>query len=272
MLGKLLKHEIRQSGRSVMMVYIAAAAVVLLIGIALLAKITWLSLLGNLILGLVAVAGVLMTLVSVIKTFYDTCYGNQGYLTFTLPVKCSTLLFSKVVTCFIWIILSLVLGAACGAMMVLNTKAMADGDLAGFFRIFQMEEIQALLPTKQMMISGVAALLANLLLSILTFVGFVYFAVTIANTRPLQKHPKLFGFLTFFVSYGICNAIGTKLTYSLPLSLVVTEDRLKIAFTAMDSGEALFAFGLGGTLFMALVALVMLFVTGYIMEHKVNIK
>ena len=40
----------------------------------------------------------------------------------------------------------------------------------------------------------------------------------------------------------------------------------------MENSESVFSFGIGGTVFMALVALAMLFATGWIMEHKVNIK
>ena len=106
----------------------------------------------------------------------------------------------------------------------------------------------------------------------LTFVGYVYFAVTLANTRALQKHPKFFGFLIFFGIYSASNSLGAAFTSVLPLSVNITSEKVFIALTAMNSEDVLASFGLGGTIFMALIALGLLFATGYIMEHKVNIK
>ena len=106
----------------------------------------------------------------------------------------------------------------------------------------------------------------------LTFTGFVYFAVTLANTRALQKHPKFFGFLIFFGIYSVSNSLGAAFTSVLPLSVNITNEKVFIALSSMNEGDVLASFGLGGTVFMAIVAVGLLFVTGYIMEHKVNIK
>lgn len=109
MLGKLLKYELKHSARYVMLIYACAGVVTALMLIAMLAKMTWLSVIGSLVLYMVGIAAIFMTLVAVIRNFYETLYGRQGYLTFTLPVKSSRLLFSKVLVSFIWIILSCVL-------------------------------------------------------------------------------------------------------------------------------------------------------------------
>ena len=272
MLGKLLKNEIKHSARYVMTIYGCAAAMILFMFFGMLTKITWIGVVGSIILYVVAFIEIIMTLVSVIKNFYDTLYGNQGYLSFTLPVKCSTLLISKIIVSFIWIIFSFVLGGLCFLVIALNAKSAADGTLSGFFDVIRMSGVLEYLPSGAMIAKLVIIFVLMALMTILTFVGFVYFAVTLANTRPLQGHPKLFGFLIFFVSYGVTNSIGAKLTYSLPLAVSVTTDSVKIVFKAMDGMDSLFSFGIGGTIFMALVALGMLFATGYIMEHKVNIK
>ena len=112
------------------------------------------------------------------------------------------------------------------------------------------------------------------LLHILTLVGFIFFSVTIANTRPLQGHPLLFGLLTFFCSYGVGYAVSAKLTYSLPLAVYVSAQDVGLTFQNMSSeaDDYLFSFGIGGTIFIALAALGLLLFTGWIMEHKVNIK
>lgn len=272
MLGKLMKHEFKQSARSVMLIYASAAAVILFVFVGMLTKITWIGILGSIVLYIVALVGIVMTLVSVIKNFYDTLYSNQGYLSFTLPVKCSNLLLSKVLVSIVWIILAFVLAALCFLVIGMNAKATAEGSMEGIWDVLEMTGIKEMLPSGATLVKLLVLAVVLVLMVVLTFIGFVYFAVTMANTRVLQKHPKLFGFLIFFLTYGVSNAIATKLTYSLPLSLEISTENVKLAFVAMDHSEGMLSYGLGGTIFLALVALGMLFATGWVMEHKVNIK
>ena len=272
MLGKLMKHEFKQSARSVMLIYASAAAVILFVFIGMLTKITWIGIVGSIVLYVVALVGIVMTLVSVIKNFYDTLYSNQGYLSFTLPVKCSNLLLSKVLVSIVWIILAFVLAALCFLVIGMNAKATAEGSMEGIWDVLEMTGIKEMLPSGATLVKLLVLAVVLVLMVVLTFIGFVYFAVTMANTRVLQKHPKLFGFLIFFFTYGVSNAIATKLTYSLPLSLEISTENVKLAFVAMDHSEGMLSYGLGGTIFLALVALGMLLATGWVMEHKVNIK
>ncbi len=273
MLGKLLKFEFKHSARYVMLIYGCAGIFALFMLFGYLAKITFISIISSMVLYFVGIIAVVMTLVAVIKNFYDTLYGKQGYLSFTLPVKASSLLLSKVIIAFFWIIMSMILGAVIFLLIFLNAKGMVDGSLDGFFEVFKQSGLIDLLPSKAMVaeLAFYAALLV--LLNILVFVGFVFFSVTLANTRALQGHPKLFGFLIFFVSYCVSNSISVRLTYSFPLALHITNDKIFFAFKAMTDGtESLAAFGVGGTLFMAVAAVGLLVATGKIMEHKVNIK
>lgn len=272
MLGKLIKHEFKHSARYVTAIYACTAAVLAVMAIALVIKITWLSVVASIVLYVVGLLVVIMTLVAVIKNFYDTLYSNQGYLSFTLPVKCGTLLVSKVLVSFVWIIASIVALGLIYLVIFFNARAQSGEELGSILDLLKDSGMLEMLPSGEMIAKFIAYFAVMLLLTILTFVGFVYFSVTLANTRPLQKHPKLFGFLIFFGSYALTNSIGAKLTYSLPFSIAVNVDSIKIAFTSMERSDAVFSFGLGGTIFMALVALGMLFATGWIMEHKVNVK
>lgn len=273
MLGKLLKFELKHSARYVMTIYGCAAAIAVFMLIGLLTKVTFISVIGSIILYFTGIIAVVMTLVSVIKNFYDTLYGKQGYLSFTLPVKSSSLLLSKVIISFFWIIMSMVLMAAIFGLIFLNAKKQTDGALDGIFDVIKNSSIMEMLPSAAQIIKLIFIVAALILMNILVFVGFVYFSVTLANTRALQNHPKAFGFLIFFVSYSVANSIGAKLTYSFPLALRISAEKVFISFKPMDAMDGLTpSFGIGGTVFMAIVALGLLFATGWIMEHKVNVK
>ena len=272
MLGKLLKHEFRQSARSVTLVYISAAAVIAFVFIGMLTKITWIGILGSVLLHITALAALLMTLVSVIKNFYETLYSNQGYLSFTLPVRCPALLGSKVIVSMIWTILSFVLAAVCYRVIGMNIKATAEGSMEGIWDIIELAGLKEMLPSGATLVKLAVIFVLLVLMLVFSFVSFVYFAVTVANTRVLQKHPKLFGFLIFFLTFGASSAIQTKLTYSVPLSLEISTQDVKLAFIPMTESSSMLTYGLAGVIFMTLVAVGLLILTGWIMEHKVNIK
>ena len=272
MLGKLLKHEFRQSARSVTLIYASAAAVIAFIFIGMLTKITWIGVVGSIVLYLVALTALIMTLVSVIRNFYETLYSNQGYLSFTLPVRCPALLGSKVIVSMVWVILSFVLAALCFLVIGMNARATAEGSMEGIWDVIEMTGLKEMLPSGATLVKLAVLFVLAVLMLVFSFVSFVYFAVTVANTRVLQKHPKLFGFLIFFLTYGATNAVSTKLTYSVPLTVEISTQDVKLAFVAMDQSSSMLCYGLAGILFTTLVAVGLLILTGWIMEHKVNIK
>lgn len=273
MLGKLIKHEIRHSARYTMSIYMAVAALVAIMGLALITKTTWIGLMGCMALYITGIAAVIVTLVSVIKNFYDTLYGRQGYLTFTLPVKCSTLLISKVIVSFMWIIISFIVMVLTGVLIFLYAKQRTEGTFDLFGDALAISGLLEMLPSgvvvaKFLIVMGLLAVI-----TILTYVGYVYFTVTLANTRALQAHPKLFGGIIFFVLFLVVNIISAKLTEIIPLTFNVTSENAYLAFENMSMAEnVILSYGIGGTIFSGIVAVVLLFATGYIMEHKVNLK
>ena len=138
---------------------------------------------------------------------------------------------------------------------------------------FLVSGLAELLPSGLVIAEAAIVLVIMALLTVITYVGYVFFVVTIANTRPFQSHPKLFGALLFLVIFSLVNTIGNVLTETLPLTFNVATDRVFFAFADMFSVEGtLLSYGVGGTIFSAIVAGGLLAATGYIMEHKVNIK
>lgn len=71
-----------------------------------------------------AFASIALTAVLTHYRFYKTLYTDEGYLTFTLPVKRETLIFSKTLNTFIWHVLHAVLLIICIfiAMLIISTE------------------------------------------------------------------------------------------------------------------------------------------------------
>ncbi len=273
MLGKLIKHELRHSARYTMSIYTAVIVISAVMGLSLLSSATWLGVMSCFALYAAGFIAVIITLVSVIKNFYDTLFGRQGYLTLTLPVKCSNLLISKVIVSFIWIVASFLLMVLTFIMIFFYAKERSSGYFSLISDAISLSGILEMLPSASTVISLLMVAAVWAIVTIFTYVSFVYFTVTVANTRALQSHPKILGGLIFLGIFSFNNTVGNILTQYIPFTFNVGSDRVYFAFEQMGRAEeALLSYGVGGTVFSGLFALGLLWLTGYILEYKVNLK
>ncbi len=273
MLGKLIKNEFKQTSKSLVAVYSAAGVSIIIMLLSYVTKIAWLGATGSVALLFIGVAAILMTLVMVINNFARSLYGAQGYLSFTLPVKASSLLFSKFIVSFIWIVLSYIVMMLTVFIVVWYARSQSGGMLESLFSMFSELQIVGDLPTLTLIIKYIAILGSGSIITVISFVSFIYFAVTVANTKKFQHKPVLFGMIFFFCAYFVNKTVSTELTLDLPLSLYVSGDGIGIALESMNNASsALFTYGIGGKLFTLVFSIILLVVTGVIMEKKVNVK
>ena len=90
--------------------------------------------------GLLAVVMVLAIIAACFLVFFIICahfYRNlmtdEGYLTFTLPVKTSEILWSKLITAMLWTIISVVVIGLCVLMFVGLSTAASFGAMRNSF-------------------------------------------------------------------------------------------------------------------------------------------
>lgn len=113
MLNKLLKHEFRATGRIMLPTLIGLLVMSIMAGISLRimsgqARIFWVFqvimglLQGAFFAGLFAVC--ILVIVLIVIRFYKSLMGNEGYLSFTLPVTVDGHLWSKLITSFVWMV------------------------------------------------------------------------------------------------------------------------------------------------------------------------
>lgn len=123
MLGKLLKYDMRYVARIMPIMYLVAFAMSLLMSLVvfLISKLTEMSFilimllpLWVLALAVIAYSGVIMIASRIYKTFYS----DQGYLTFTLPVTSSQLIWSKVLLYVIWQLIGMIVAIICVALPI----------------------------------------------------------------------------------------------------------------------------------------------------------
>ena len=126
MFGKLLKHELKHTARYHFAILLVSLAATVAMGVSLLFEAESVLSIAMLPLVLIAAAVIIISLVSVIKNFYETIFSRQGYLTMTLPVNGRQLLISKVIISFFWIIVSYIAAFLPFVFIIMHIKKQLD--------------------------------------------------------------------------------------------------------------------------------------------------
>lgn len=271
MLGKLIKNEFKTSAHSVLNIYLAAAITIGVMMLSYVAKIKWISTLSTVALLFISVIAVIITLVAVITNFYKTLYGNQGYLSFTLPVKSGQLLTAKALVSFAWILISYIITIAIWVGVYFYASAMVGKDtITAITTLMQMVEGMPNLTVIRQLLMLFCAMIFT---QIAVFIAQVYFAITLANTKTFQKIGMVSAIFIFFAVFVAMQIIIGILTSYVPLSLVAGPEGLYISFTQsmLDSYGGL-TLGLSGFLFQVCTAVGLFAVTAYLMKNKINVK
>ncbi len=216
MLGKLLKHEFRATGRTMLPVYgaVLLLAVLANLSIRLLERNVgpFLSILFGLviaafIIGIIAAA--IMTAVLMIKRFYTNYLKDEGYLMHTLPVSVHGLVWSKMIVSMVWFLCTFIVIW----LVILLTALLQTGtSLAQFFAGFpSWAEIREGLDQYGIRLGdlwfiGLEALLCVLVSGLFTCLHF-YAAMSLGH---MFAKDKILLSIVFFVGISFVLSMDTK--------------------------------------------------------------
>lgn len=287
MLKKCLKYDLQAIGRIwwILAVIMMGAALIAGLGFRALLQITFnpdsegvivfLAIVGFLaailsIFGMIA--GLTVSVILVYWRTYTNFYTDEGYLTFTLPVKRSTLYLSKVLTAAIVETATLlVFFLGVGLILLIAPPTTVGG---GIISPVVYTSIGDLFADAWGVVGGwlivwIIALIPLLFLTQLYASGLVFLCMTIGSVIA-KKHKLL-------AAIGIYYAISAVLSFvSQFISLFLSAGVMSIIFTALSSGMLI-----GGTtitamiliagLIVACLAMVLHFTTVHLLEKKLNL-
>ncbi len=275
MLGKLIKNDFKASAHTMLGIYAVAFAAFVASGIAFMGdntEPTPLQLILAVLLIFISFAILIVPVFQLISYFNKSLYSNQGYLSYTLPVKGSSLLLSKGIVSFSWILLSFVQFAAVYVLIYAGLMNRVSPEV----REVLNQLYQAMNgPEKDALIKSLLVLLAVALFEIIFLIAQIFFTITLSNVKPFNSFGNLGGIILFIVVFLFSNSIFMKLTTAFPLTLCVNFDRVYLAkfpMTEIATEGIFFTIGLGGAIFQAAAAVLMFIATEYLMSKKVNIK
>ncbi len=276
MLGKLLKYEVKDTLRIIPFFYAITAVLACLSLLAGKLELGWFKVTSSVLLLLVGIAVFVVTLVVICMRYYKNLYSNEGYLSFTLPLKPHLHLVSKSIVSFMWAILSVLV--CLGAFFVALNGLGVDGAVWSSV----LDQIE-----RSGMGNYIYAIIPMVCLSILYLMSQVYFSITMAN-RPAFHNIGQAGasILLFLATNVVLKIVETILTIIIPFSLSVSlTGSFDISLTAQNMVGYLMenlnnpnpnpsnmVIGLGGYTFDIIMVFVLFYLTGRIMNKKVSLR
>ena len=275
MLAKLIKHELRMTSRTFIPVYLLALfmSVMQRISVSLLNarelgqfdaafadSMFSISMLITFAYTISLAAVGFASAFFIISRFYKSMTTNEGYLTHTLPVKTSTLIWSKAITALIWTISSILIIGITVLILTAGTEAFRESipsivnGFKNFIRSYNGEGNPFILG-----IEWVLSVLSNWLF----FIFSVYASIAIGQLCSKYRIAASLG--AYFL---IDMAVRFVKTF---ISIPIAENA--IAFDVMDIISLLSNRYLPLSIaFTGILAMFLYFVTWYIFTHKLNLE
>lgn len=208
MLGKLLKYEMKATARVFFPIY----GLILLLAVV--NRLIWKINVQNFdiprmitmsVYVMLIVAAFVITLVVTIQRFNKNLLGDEGYLSFTLPVKTHSQIDAKMIITLLWSVLSILVSAASVFILVANPETLTQfsrfcAQVGDLYRQY-----------------GFSAHLIALETILLTVVGFlssileIYAAIVVGN---LAGRHKLLAGVGAYLGFGIIQQVITSLLFS----------------------------------------------------------
>ena len=275
MFGKLLKHEFRATAPLILMLWAGLA------GFAGLSALFWelcrsldifalpLSI-SMFFFVILAIAAVVVVNIVIIRRFYVNVYGDEGYLTLTLPVKRSSIIWSKLVCSSVWLILTgAVVAISVGVLLLVGDRSVIS-DTFEYLRLYVGRMLESL------RISEVFAAVVMILAMLVELVsGILVFYASISIGQFFTGH-RLLGSVLGYMGIHVLTKIAESI-YSLIMG--VPELSSGLINMMMRSGllDAMSSFNLQVAMVLYIVvkvifAALLFFFSDYIMRRQVNLQ
>ena len=289
MVGKLIKNEFKANLTFLTPIYIVSAVLAAILYVifikAIDAESAELSALLIIGIGLVGLGIFIGTIVSIIINFNKSMFKDQGYLTFTLPVRSSQLLFAKAFSSFCWILFS----------YIINVLLFAGAFACVFFSFLEKYDIEYVKKTIQVLFTGTSLFVklpwedpSEILWAIVSIVVFaviyifvstiymvsqVYFSVSLSNVRLFQRFGIYSTIGIYFAVLAFSSTVSSFFNQLIPFHLTVGLKGMQPVYDTVPLGQMEdLVFGAGDLLFPIVATVFFFIATSWFMKHKINLK
>ena len=244
MLSKLLKHEFRATGRTMLPVYAAVVVLAVLANVSIRVMDRSVHTLLTIFCGLIIaafvvgiIAAAIMTVVMMVKRFYTNYLKDEGYLMHTLPVSVHELVWSKMIVSVVWFAATFLV--IC--LVILLTALIQTGtSLAQFFAGFpSWAEIKAALAeagirSGDLWLFGLEMLLAVVAAGLYTCLHF-YAAMSLGH---MFAKDKILLSIVFFVGISFVLSLMTTGYGAVRIDILDASYSMQTAAESLRFGKA----------------------------------
>jgi hypothetical protein len=277
MFHKLVKHEFKATGRIILFLYLAAAV---LSGVSLLLQkvanaIPLVSVAISLFSIILMIACPLVTYVIVILRFYRSCYGDEGYLTQTLPVSGKQIYFSKLLVAFCWCLLSILLVFLLLFSLMSLLTGVAGGSDISLMHVFV--EVFGKLPlATSTKIWFIAMMIVYILFSCANWLVQIYFCICAGNLRVFRSLGSAAPVLIYIMVYIAMQILMLAAMFLFPYGITLYGGHFHIiremGLQSMLQGADPTSLSLGVFILSPIAFAVMMYFGVRWLSRKVNLK
>ncbi len=276
MIGKLIKNDLKAGARQMANIYLAAAIACGALLLSAFFQSGFLRFLCSAAVIIIAGVAVIITFASVVFGANKTLFGKQGYLTQTLPVRTSSLIFSKWFTSSIWVLISyaLVVVAVVGVYIYWTAEDQGGAEIYEIIYSFLQGLFGLGAESTYRTYMAISAILG--LFNACIFVMFILFAITLSNTRPFHKLGSFGVIIYLALTIAIIQGSANGLEKLCDITLLIEESGISmtVSQTAVDAAINAGGLTIGFTsvYFKVLITAFIYIITVYLTEKKINLK
>ena len=217
---------------------------------------------------LAIVASAIVTEILIYVRFYKNFFTDEGYLTFTLPVRRGTLLFSKTLNALIWTMAEMLLIVVCICLLIfLGIPSDVSEELV---RGFSMSGSMIHAQIGFWIVPCVLAIVFFVILSALFSINLIQLCITVGSV--LAKKAKILAAVGIYYAINMTFSFGSQILSLIFTLLMGTGMTVIIEQAApMMQGALVTLVLLIVCCMMAALAAVMYFITQTILERKLNL-
>lgn len=269
MLKKLMKYDFRDQGKTLWPLHLALLLGSVLAGFCLLyymsslqkmaegvMRISAMQVVSIVVMALVMIAlmaSAIVTQILVGRQYYNNCFCDEGYLTFTLPVPSSTILLSKLITGALWTLINVLAVFLCCALFLLIGFAGIAEAKEGFWQL--MSELKSAM--EQIGLGGqlvplIVRYTLMLLIGSFSSMAMLMFVVTM-GCQMAKKHKALCIVALYFLLTMVISCISGVMSSTITLRYMMQETfeaaQFVKSFNLVMLVTTIFSVVLGGVLF-----------------------
>ena len=210
-----------------------------------------------------------ISLFILMQRYYKNLFSDEGYLTFTLPVKTGSIILSKLFTAVIWsvivavcTIIGVITFAFFGTSASFVNHEVIDGFCKAFKQIFEFY-----FTGSAVQIIYLIELLISIIVSLFTNILLMYLAITI-GCQIAKKHKVLASIGMYFVISSVVSVLSTIIQVITTTTLYGGFDFIYVEPTLSDVTLIL----LPSIIFSIILGVCYFLLNNYILKNKLNIE